>query len=49
MNQQPELPDLVRDLEILQSLNRNLYDDENLTDDPDVLDTLSISEKSLSV
>jgi len=49
VNQQPELPDLVRDLEILQSLNRNLYDDENLTDDPDVLDTLSISEKSLSV
>lgn len=35
MNQQPELPDFVRDMEIVQSLNRTLGPIEDLTNLPE--------------
>jgi hypothetical protein len=37
VKQQPELPDFVRDLEIVQSLNRNLLGDQEFTEDPGAL------------
>ena len=49
MNQQPELPDFVRDLEIVQSLNRYLFVDEDMLDDTEQIDALEVSDDSVSV
>lgn len=48
MNKQPELPDLVRDLEIMQSLNRNLATEEDLAEDFDVMTSMEVSDGSVS-
>lgn len=48
VKQQPELPDFVRDLEIVQSLNRNLLVEQEWTDDPETfVDGVEMSDDSV--
>ncbi|QQE80783.1 hypothetical protein [Alicyclobacillus sp. SO9] len=47
MKKQPELPDFVRDLEIVQSLNRRMMGTKDLSEDRKVKEDPEISDTSM--